>query len=246
MLFVTAGDPDLAALPEILTSLQAAGADVIEVGIPFSDPIADGPSIQASSQRALDRGVTPAEVLRVLSTVRLSIPVVLMGYMNSALRMGLEEFARQGSESGASGMIVCDLIPEEGEEWGEIARKAGIDTIYLAAPTSTSERIDRVCAASSGFVYAVSRTGVTGVGHSSASDPEALVALIRSRTELPVFVGFGISSAEAVAKVCEYADGAIIGSWLVDRLVTDWHDDSKRANLLDEIRRMKEATRIYG
>lgn len=243
VLFVTAGDPSLEQLPDILVALQGAGADVLEVGIPFSDPIADGPTIQASSQRALDRGVTPRGVLEALCRAQLQIPVVLMGYYNPMLRLGLPSFAHDAKAAGASGVIVSDLTPEEAGEWGGAARGVGLDTIFLAAPTSTDERLDAVCHATTGFVYAVSRTGVTGASQSLPSDAITLVDRLRARTERPICVGFGISRPEHVREVCSVADGAVIGSWLVDRLSTDWSDSVKRRALLDDVRALKEATR---
>lgn len=243
MLFVTAGDPSLEELPEILGALQDAGADVLEVGIPFSDPIADGPTIQASSQRALDRGVTPRGVLEALGRAQLHVPVVLMGYYNPILRLGLQSFASDARDAGASGVIVSDLTPEEAGNWRAAARGAGLDTIFLAAPTSTDQRLDAVCNATTGFVYAVSRTGVTGVSKSLPPEATALVDRLRARTETPVCVGFGISRPEHVREVCAVADGAVVGSWLVDRLATDWSDPVKRGGLMNEVRALKEATR---
>jgi len=245
VLFVTAGDPSLEELPEILTALQDAGADVLEVGLPFSDPIADGPTIQASSQRALDRGVTPRAVLEVLRKVRLRIPIVLMGYYNPILRLGLQNFAEDARTAGASGVIVSDLTPEEAGDWTVASRSAGLDTIFLAAPTSTDERLDAVCEAATGFVYAVSRTGVTGASQSLPPEAVALVGRLRARTDTPICVGFGISRPDHVREVCAVADGAVVGSWLVDRLSTDWSDAVKRAALLHDVRALKEATRGF-
>lgn len=245
MLFVTAGDPSLEELPEILTALQDAGADVLEVGVPFSDPIADGPTIQASSQRALDRGVTPRGVLEALRKVELRIPVVLMGYYNPILRLGLRNFAEDAKAAGASGVIVSDLTPEEAGDWTAASRSAGLDTIFLAAPTSTDQRLDAVCEAATGFVYAVSRTGVTGASHSLPPEAIALVARLRARTDTPICVGFGISRPDHVRDVCAVANGAVVGSWLVDRLATDWGDPVKREALLHDVRALKEATRGF-
>lgn len=246
VLFVTAGDPDLSQLPDILDTLQDAGADVIEVGLPFSDPIADGPVIQASSQRALDRGVTTKRVLETLKNWkdRARVPVVLMGYMNPVLRFGLDEFAKSAREAGCSGTIISDLTPEESDEWVQASRRHGLDNIFLAAPTSTDERLDEVCRRASGFVYAVSRTGVTGSGESSQSQVSSLVARIKVRTSLPVCVGFGISRPDQVRQVCETADGAVIGSWLVDQLAREWQDGSGRAGLLADVAALKSATRM--
>lgn len=240
---MTGGDPSLEALPEIAEALQEAGADLLEIGVPFTDPIADGPVIQASSQRALDRGVRPSQVLEKLSHVSLEIPVVLMGYFNSAHRVGLAQYAKNIAEVGVSGTIMCDLIPEEADEWISASKSAVLDTVFLAAPTSTLERQKVVCQVSTGFVYAVSRTGVTGTGSEVAVSTEGLVGSLRGFTDVPVCVGFGISKPDHVRAVCEYADGAIVGSWLVDRLARDWTDRAARKTLLDEVRELKKATR---
>lgn len=243
VLFVTAGDPSLEDLPDILDALQEYGADVIEIGIPFTDPIADGPVIQASSQRALDRGVRPKQVFEKLSECILKVPVVLMGYYNPALSIGLDQFAQQAKASGASGTIICDIIPEEAGNWLSASRKARLDTIFLAAPTSTPARQKLVCESSTGFVYAVARTGVTGTGSGEAASPTELVSQLRSFTETPICVGFGISTPQHVSNVCEYADGAIVGSWLVKELAENWGNSQGRNTLLNSVRQLKEATR---
>ncbi|MBL8068080.1 MAG: tryptophan synthase subunit alpha [Armatimonadetes bacterium] len=243
ILFVTAGDPTLEDLPEITSALQGAGADVIEIGIPFTDPIADGPVIQASSQRALDRGVTPGMVLESLGRCTLDIPVVLMGYYNPALSWGLGRFANSAKAAGASATIMCDLIPEEAGDWVAASSEAGLDTVFLAAPTSTPQRRQVVCEAATGFIYAVSRMGVTGSGVEMGESTAGLVADLKSRTSTPVCVGFGISTPDHVRQVSGYADGAIIGSWLVERLTRDWADPVSRNGLLEDVRKLKEATR---
>ncbi|MBA4292610.1 tryptophan synthase subunit alpha [bacterium] len=243
VLFITAGDPSLDALPDITEALQEAGADILEIGVPFTDPIADGPVIQSSSQRALDRGVTPSQVMDAVGELSLDIPVVLMGYFNPAHRVGLREYARQMAAAGVSGSIMCDLIPEEAGDWIEASTSAGVDTVFLAAPTSTLGRQKVVCEVSTGFVYAVSRTGVTGVGTEVADSTEGLVTSLRGFTDVPICVGFGISQPDHVRSVCEYADGAIIGSWLVDRLARDWEDAFLRSALLGEVKALKDATR---
>ena len=240
--YFTAGDPSLEDLPEIVSVLQEAGADVIEIGMPFSDPIADGPTIQASSQRALDRGVTPKGVLDVISKAKATVPLVLMGYTNPVYRWGFEAFGRDAKAAGLSGTILSDLTPEESEDWIDASRKADLDTIFLAAPTSTDNRLDAVCAKSSGFVYAVSRTGVTGAGSEAPPEVNDLVTRIRSRTNLPICVGFGISRPEHVKMVCEVADGAVVGSWLVDLLATSWQNGSGRQEVLERVAELKAAT----
>lgn len=217
--FITAGDPSLGDLGTIMRGLEEAGADVIELGIPFSDPIADGPTIQASSQRALDRGVTPTAVLDALAGVSLSIPVVLMGYVNPVLRMGEGVFAQRAQAAGASGALLTDLTPEESGPWLEAAEQNQLDTVFLVAPTSTEDRIKACCERATGFVYAVSRTGVTGAdaGQMQGSAAE-LVQRIRPHTTRPIYLGFGVSGPESAGAAAAMADGVIVGSALVQRL----------------------------
>lgn len=240
--FVTAGDPGLDQLPFILRTLEEAGADLVEVGIPFSDPIADGPTIQAASQRALDRGTTPPAVLQAIKEANLSIPVIAMGYLNPMARRGLSAFALEAKEAGISGVIVCDLTPDiESAEWNEAAKAAGLDTIYLAAPTSTDSRLKRVAEASSGFIYAISRTGVTGAGTQAPPEVQGLVEKLRGFSNTPICVGFGISKPEHVKMVCRVADGAVVGSSLVDLLHLAWDSGKGRDLILEKIRGLKKA-----
>ncbi len=241
--FVTGGDPSIEELPAILQALVEAGADAIEVGIPFSDPVADGPTIQAASQRALDRGATPAQVLEAVGMAGVDVPIVYMGYLNPMLRMGLATFARRVHESGASGVIVCDLSPEEADEWVDAATAQSVDRVFLAAPTSTDERLQMVCARASGFVYAISRTGVTGAGQEAPPEVTDLVARIRRKTDLPVCVGFGISKPEHVKMVCRASNGAVVGSWLVDLLAREWKGGAGRSMVIEQVRALKAATR---
>ena len=242
VLFVTAGDPSLDQLPAILGALTEGGADIIEVGLPFSDPIADGPTIQAASQRALDRGTTTSAVFEVLAGFQ-GPPLVLMGYMNPILRMGADTFASRAAKGGVEGTIVCDLTPDEASDWIAVSRASGLDNIFLSAPTSTDERLDLVCQRSSGFVYAVSRTGVTGSAKVDWSDTQRLVEKLKTMTSLPVCVGFGVRSAEDVKNVCAFADGAVIGSWLVDFLEKEWQGGEGRERLVAAVRELKAATR---
>lgn len=243
--FVTPGDPSITELPAILEMLQEAGADIIEVGIPFSDPIADGPTIQASSQRALDRGVTPGSVLLALSKATLEVPVVLMGYYNPILRRGLHNFAAAAREAGVAGLIVSDLTPEESAEWVEACRANSLDTVFLVAPTSTDERIAAVCQRSTGFVYAVSRTGVTGAGQEAPPEVTGLVSRIKACATVPVCVGFGISTPEHVRMVCSVADGAVVGSWLVDQLHKNWGPGVGGRAVKNAVAELKAATRGF-
>jgi tryptophan synthase alpha chain len=242
VLFVTAGDPSLRDLPGILEALAEGGADLIEVGVPFSDPIADGPVIQASSQRALDRGTTFSGVLDAVRGFD-SVPVLLMGYYNTFLRRGLASSLASMRGVGVCGTIVSDLIPEEAAEWRALSQQAGVDHVFLAAPTSTDARLKAVADASSGFVYAVSRTGVTGSASSVPDEVASLVSRLRPHTHLPVCVGFGITSPEHVRSVCSVAEGAVIGSWLVDWLATSWDEGGGRSDLVARVRDLKAATR---
>lgn len=241
--FVTAGDPPIGQLPDVLHALEKAGADVIEVGIPFSDPIADGPVIQASSQRALDRGTTPKDVFAALEECRPGIPVVLMGYYNPIRAWGVDRFAEKCRQVGVAGVIVSDLIPEEASEWVAVCRAAGLDSIFLAAPTSTEERIRAICDVSTGFVYAVSRTGVTGALDSLPPDAIDLVVRCRAVTKTPICIGFGISNPDAVRAACEVADGAVVGSALVAMLADRWDGSSGRNEVSDFVASLKAATR---
>jgi tryptophan synthase alpha chain len=242
VLFLTAGDQPLAELPAILDTLVEGGADVIEVGIPFSDPFGEGPTIQASSQRALDQGATPSSILAALSTWNPRVPVVTMGYYNPVLRLGLGEFARASKAAGASGTIVSDLIPDESDAWCKASADADIDTIFLVAPTSTSHRIEEVAKRTTGFVYAVSRTGVTGAENQVPVDVQGLVERIRALTDKPVCVGFGISKPEHVRMVCQVADGAVVGSFLVDLLRREWNGGAGRDKIVAALRELKAAT----
>lgn len=218
--FLTAGDPSLSATEELVLQVAESGADLIELGVPFSDPVADGPSIQASSLRALHGGTTLAGVLECVARVRrkTQVPLVLMSYYNPILRYGLARFAADAVAVGVDGIIPSDLPPEEADEWLARARRQGLDTIFLLAPTSTDERIRRVAEKASGFIYCVSRTGVTGAREALPDDLPDLVQRIRAHTEKPIAVGFGISTREQVRQVTRLADGAVVGSALVNRI----------------------------
>jgi tryptophan synthase alpha chain len=242
VLFLTAGDQPLSELGAIVAALEEGGADVIEIGIPFSDPFGEGPTIQASSQRSLDNGTTPRKILEAVAGISASVPVVTMGYYNPILRFGLDKFATASREAGISGTIVSDLVPDEAEAWCEASAGAGIDTIFLAAPTSTLQRIDEVSIRSTGFVYAVSRTGVTGAENQVPADVKGLVERIRSKTDKPVCVGFGISTPDHVRMVCEVADGAVVGSYLVNKLHNEWKGGAGRDAIVAAVRELKQAT----
>jgi tryptophan synthase alpha chain len=241
--FFTAGDQPLVELPKIVSLLEAGGADAVEVGIPFSDPFGEGPTIQASSQRALDHGATPSAILQAISQCKTEMPLVTMGYYNPVLRLGLGEYAKQSKSSGCTGTIISDLVPDEADDWDAASKMNGLETIYLVAPTSTKERIDQVSRRSTGFVYAVSRTGVTGAERSVPPEVKDLVAAIRTRTDQPVCVGFGISTPEHVRMVCETADGAVVGSTIVKQLHETYGKPGWEDQLVSLIRSLKAATR---
>ncbi len=215
--YLTAGDPSLEASREIVLAAVEAGADVVELGVPFSDPIADGPVIQRASERALRAGTTLSGVLDLVADLRRTsqVPLVLFSYFNPILQMGLETFARRAVAAGADGVLATDLTPEEAGEYRRVLRGAGLDTIFLAAPTTPEERIERVAQASSGFLYLISRTGVTGQRDTLPEDLGALVERVRRATMLPLAVGFGIARPEHVRALVGQVDAAVVGSALV-------------------------------
>jgi tryptophan synthase alpha chain len=215
--YTTAGDPDLARSGEILKALDRAGADVLEVGVPFSDPLADGPVIQRATERALAAGSNLRGVLALVEDIRpaVSAPIVLFSYANPILRMGIDSFARRAAAAGVDGVLALDLPIEEAGEFREVLAGNGLDTIFLLSPTTTDVRIRRAAALGSGFLYGISRLGVTGARDQVASGAEALVRRIRAHTDMAVALGFGISRPEHVAEVGAYADAAVVGSALV-------------------------------
>lgn len=219
--YVTSGDPDLATTRDVVLAAIGAGAEVIELGVPFSDPVADGPVIQRASQRALQNGVTLAHVLKLAAEVRQhaqSTGLIIFSYLNPILRMGLEKFCKVARHAGVDGALLTDLPVEEASDYLREMRRNELATVFLAAPTSTDERLKRIAAASSGFIYAVSRTGVTGARQQLPDDAQKLVRRLRKHTKLPIVVGFGISTAEQFAAVGRFADGAVIGSAIVETI----------------------------
>jgi tryptophan synthase alpha chain len=219
--FITAGDPDLGTSMEILRKLPAAGADLIELGVPFSDPMADGPAIQASSQRALRAGQTVRRTLGMVAAFRQAdseTPVVLMGYYNPIYIYGVHAFVADARQAGVDGLIVVDLPPEEADELYVPAAAMGLDLIFLAAPTTDGARLPRVLTYARGFLYYVSITGVTGTRSAQTREVAAAIGRIREQTELPIAVGFGIRTADQAAAMAQIADAAVVGSALVDQV----------------------------
>lgn len=228
--FITAGDPDFDTTLDILKGLPGAGADVIELGMPFTDPMADGPSIQASSQRALRNGANMKKTLELVRRFRESdpeTPIVLMGYYNPIYHMGVETFLGQAIEAGVDGLIVVDLPPEEDDELCVPALKAGLNFIRLATPTTDDKRLPAVLANTSGFVYYVSITGITGAASPQARNVAESVKRIKRHTSLPVAVGFGIRTPEQAAEIARAADGAVVGSAIVDAIAREVGEDGK-------------------
>jgi tryptophan synthase alpha chain len=215
--FVTAGDPSLDRTVEIALAMDKAGVDVLELGVPFSDPLADGPVIQRSSQRALERGVTLKDVLAAVRRIRSrsEIAIVMFGYYNPYLRYGVERVVGDARDAGVDGSLVTDLPPEEAADWLKAARAKDLDTVFLAAPTSPPERLKGVAEASRGFVYAVSRTGVTGERDKLSDDAAPLVAALKRHATLPVALGFGIAHPDQVRSAAQAADAVVVGTALV-------------------------------
>jgi len=243
--FITAGDPDLETTERVIHILVEAGADIIELGFPFSDPMADGPTIQASSQRALAAGTNLEGIFAMVRRVRehTNTPIVLMGYFNPVLHYGSEQFARDAAAAGVDGLLLVDLPPEETQELQPFLRQAGIDLITLLAPTTPPERMSRLAAGGEGFLYYVSMTGVTGA---RAVDPAAIsrtVSDLRAASRVPVAVGFGISSPEDVAAVGAFADGVVVGSALVKLMAAHQGSESLVTEVGNFVRQLKEPLR---
>src|SRR5438477_5946887 len=249
--YITAGDPSLDATLKFVLALAEAGADVIELGVPFSDPLADGPTIQRASERALKAGTTLAGVLELVRRIRQpsQVPLVLFSYYNPILQMGLEKFASAAASAGADGVLATDLSPEESEDYRRILATHHLDTIFLGAPTSTDERLAKIAACSSGFLYLISRTGVTGAKDALPDDLPALLRRSRAVTQLPIAVGFGISLPGHVSVLGGLADAAVIGSALVSEIESATKSGSSAAAsdaltaLGNRIHALKEAAR---
>ena len=243
--YITAGDPSLDATLKFVLALAEAGADVIELGVPFSDPLADGPTIQRASERALKSGTSLAGVLDLVRRIRQSsrVPLVLFSYFNPILQMGLGKFAAGASQAGADGVLVTDLTPEESDDYRRILHTHHLDTVFLASPTSSDERLQKIAAASSGFLYLISRTGVTGAKDSLPDDLPALLRRARRFTQLPIAVGFGISLPGHVSVLGGLADAAVVGSALVSEIENAASLDAAATALRERVQKLKEAAR---
>ena len=235
--FITAGDPNIEATRELLVALARAGADVIELGVPFSDPIADGPVIQRASQRALLNGTSVDQILKLVADVRreFTAPIVIFSYLNPLLQFGIRRFASEAARAGVDGVLLTDLPAGEPSKFAQELTAHSLDLIRLVAPTSTDERLEIIAEQATGFIYAVSRTGVTGATTESSEEAEKLVARVRRVSDLPVAVGFGISNADQVGDVWRYAEAAVVGSAIVVEI--------ERAGSKDVVQRVEEFVR---
>ena len=243
--YVTAGDPSLEASERIALALAEAGADVIELGVPFSDPVADGPVIQRASERALRSGTTLHGVLDLVKRLRTKtqVPLLLFSYYNPVLQMGLEKFASAAADAGADGALITDVTPEEAGEYRSAMLARGLDTVFLAAPTSTDTRLKMIAEASTGFLYLISRTGVTGTQDALAEELPALARRVRAATPLPIAVGFGISLPEHVSLLGGLADAAVVGSALVAEIEKAPSAEAAATAVAAKARVLKEAAR---
>jgi tryptophan synthase alpha chain len=243
--YITAGDPSLEASERIALALAEAGADVIELGVPFSDPVADGPVIQRASERALRSGTTLRGVLDLVNRLRAKtqVPLLLFSYYNPVLQMGLEKFASAAADSGTDGALITDVTPEEAGEYRGAMRARGLDTVFLAAPTSTDARLKMIAEASTGFLYLISRTGVTGTKDVLAEELPSLARRVRAATTLPIAVGFGISLPEHVSLLGGLADAAVVGSVLVAEIEKAQSAEAAATAVAAKARMLKEAAR---
>jgi tryptophan synthase alpha chain len=243
--YITAGDPSLNATEKIVVAAVEAGADVIELGVPFSDPVADGPTIQRASERALRSGTTLVGVIELVRKLRArtDVPLVIFSYFNPILQMGVEKFAAAASAAGADGVLATDLTPEEAVQYRASMRAHGLDTIFLAAPTSTDARLALIAECSSGFLYLISRTGVTGERAALPEDLPALARRVRRVTKLPLAVGFGISLPEHVSVLGGIADAAVVGSALVAEIEKAATPNEAASAVASRIRTLKRAAR---
>ena len=243
--YATAGDPDLPRSARILMALDRGGADVLEVGVPFSDPLADGPVIQRATERALAAGASLRASLALVEEVRphVTAPIVIFSYANPLLRMGIDAFARRAASCGVDGVLALDLPIEEAHDFRETLAGAGLDTIFLLSPTTTDTRIRRAAELGRGFLYGISRLGVTGARDTVASSAEGLMTRIRAHTDMPVALGFGISRPEHVAEVASYADAAVVGSALVS-LIAEQRDSPDLIGRVEDYVRWLKGTSV--
>ncbi len=233
--FVTAGDPDIETSLQIVLTLVECGADVIELGVPFSDPMADGPTIQASSMRALENGVSVSGVLEMVRQIRkeTDVPIVLFSYLNPLYCYGIERLGADAAAAGVDGVLITDAVDQEAADIGKLLKSKGLDLISLVAPTTTDRRLAEICIRASGFIYAVSRAGVTGAQTEPSISAERLVSRVRKFTDLPVAVGFGISTREQIEDVWRYADAAVVGSAIVAEIGQISNGDESAAHVRD-------------
>ncbi|AXC11351.1 Tryptophan synthase alpha chain [Acidisarcina polymorpha] len=246
--YLTAGDPDLSTTREIALSAIDAGADVIELGVPFSDPLADGPVIQRASERAVAGGTRLVDVLELAAELRVARPsagLVIFSYYNPVLRFGIEKFCETAEKAGVDGVLVTDMIVEEADDYLVHLRRHHLAPIFLAAPTSPDERLKKIAEVSEGFVYAISRTGITGAQKNLTADAGQLVRRLRSYTNLPIAVGFGVSTAEHVAAVGEFADAAVVGSALV-AIIEKSTSEEAPSSIARFIRGLRESPSLAG
>ncbi len=232
VIYFTAGDPDLETTREMALAAIDHGADVIELGVPFSDPLADGPVIQRASERAVAKGTRLADVLVICKEIRAARPeagIILFSYLNPVLRFGMEAFAKAAKDAGADGVLLTDMIVEEAEEYLKLMHANGLAPVFLAAPTSPDARLKAIAENSQGFVYAISRVGITGTQTELASDAKGLVERIRKFTKLPIALGFGVSTPEHVRAVVEFADAAVVGSAIVGLIEKTPAEEAPRA-----------------
>ena len=229
MPYLCAGDPTPELTAKLLLTLETAGADLIELGVPFSDPIADGPTVQRASERALAHSISLQQILEIVATLRsqTEIPIALMSYYNPIFRMGEEIFCKAAQEAGVDGLIVPDLPPEQAQPLLEVAPKYNLATIFLAAPTSPPERMQLIASLSTGFIYCVSVTGVTGARATLSDEIGPMITELRKHTDKPISVGFGVSTSEQAKQVADIADGVIVGSAIINVIEENMEDETK-------------------
>jgi tryptophan synthase alpha chain len=244
IVYVGAGDPNLSATYDFALAFERVGVDVLELGVPFSDPLADGVVNQLAAQRGLESGTTPSKVLQLVKKIRKDsqIPIVLYIYYNLVHRAGVEEFVRDAAAAGVDGLLVLDLPPEEGNRYEGLVRKAGLSNIYLVAPTTPEDRIEMIVKRASGFVYCISREGVTGMQQEVSGNVSHMVKRIRRHTDLPIAVGFGISTPEQARSVAAQADAVVVGSAVVNQIASCGNSGDK-ASVTDFVSRLAKGVK---